>query len=934
MPRQKDQKNTVSKVTHDSQSLFTESAGGAVECLGLTFPSEDARRAHFSALLKAKLEDQEFRKTEGFPKGPDEDILRLSDPPYFTACPNPFLEDFVRCYGKPYNPAVPYARKPFAVDVSEGKTDPIYTAHSYHTKVPHKAIMRAILHYTDPGDVMLDGFAGSGMTGVAAQICGLPDPEYKKLVDEEWRAAGDEPPKWGARRAILGDLSPAATFIAANYNTPFDLTAFQNEAQRILDELRAEIGWMYETIHTDGKKMGFINYTVWSEVFACANCSGDVVFLENALDAKTDRVKDEFPCPHCGVALTKTRMGRLYDTYTDPATGNPVQRLRRVPVLINYSIGKAKHEKKPSPGDIENLRRISDLSLPQTVPTIEIPYMHMTHERARMERYGVTHVHHFYLPRPVQAMGNLWEKALAVKDARTRNMILFFAEQAIWTMSLLNRFRPTGYSQVNQYLTGVYYVASQHAEVSPWYILDGKLKRLGGSFKNQLPGSGCAITTGSAALLPIPDESVDYIFTDPPFGENIYYADLNFLVESWHQLFTDSKPEAIVDQAKKKDLLAYERLMQACLKEFCRVLKPGRWMTLVFHNSSNAVWAAIQEALAGAGFVVADVRTLDKQQGSYRQVTSTAVKQDLVISSYKPNGGLEKRFELEKGTEEGVWDFVRTHLRQLPVFVAKDGNVDPVAERQPHLLFDRMVAFHVQRSVTVPVSIGEFFSGLSNRFPPRGGMYFLPDQVAEYDQKRMKATEVRQMEIFVRNERSAIDWLRQQLQDKPQTFQEIHPLFMREIAGWEKYEKPMELRELLERNFGRYDGQGEVPSQIHAYLSTNFHDLRNLAKDTASLRAKAKDRYYVLDPSKEADVQHSRDKELVAEFGEYRNSTARKLKVFRLEAIRAGFRRSWQQNDYAAILTVAEKIPEDVLQEDAMLLMWYTNSLTRAGRQA
>ncbi len=235
-----------------------------MECLGLTFPSEDTRRAHFLGLLAEKLKDPAFRQTEGFPQASDEDILRLSDPPYFTACPNPFLEDFVRCYGKPYDPAVRYEKKPFAVDVSEGKTDPIYTAHSYHTKVPHKAIMRAILHYTEPGDLVLDGFAGSGMTGVAAQLCGAPDPDFKRLVEEEWRSAGDELPKWGARRAILGDLAPAATFIAANYNTPFDVAAFQAEAQRILDELKAEIGWMYETLHTDGKKKGFISYTVWS----------------------------------------------------------------------------------------------------------------------------------------------------------------------------------------------------------------------------------------------------------------------------------------------------------------------------------------------------------------------------------------------------------------------------------------------------------------------------------------------------------------------------------------------------------------------------------------------------------------------------------------------------------------------------------------------
>jgi hypothetical protein len=357
--------------------------------------------------------------------------------------------------------------------------------------------------------------------------------------------------------------------------------------------------------------------------------------------------------------------------------------------------------------------------------------------------------------------------------------------------------------------------------------------------------------------------------------------------------------------------------MQVSLKKYYDVLKPGRWMTMVFHNSSNAVWAAIQEALSGAGFVVADVRTLDKQQGSYRQITSTAVKQDLVISAYKPNGGLEGRFELEKGTADGVWDFVRTHLRQLPAFVAKNENVEVIAERQPHMLFDRMVAFHVQRSVTVPVSVGEFFSGLSERFPERDGMYFLSDQVADYDQKRMKASEVRQLEIFVRNEKSAIQWLRQQLQDKPQTFQDIHPQFMREIAGWEKHESPVELRDLLDQNFLLYEGQDEVPSQIHRYLSTNFHDLRNLSKASPALRAKARDRYYVPDPTKEADVQRSREKALLREFGEYRATNQRKLKVFRLEAIRTGFRLAWQQNDYNSILDVAEKIPDDVLQEDA-----------------
>jgi DNA modification methylase len=158
-------------------SLFTEKQetidNGPVECLGMTFENDEKRREYFLEKLRDKLKDPEFRKIEGFPIGEDEDILALSDPPYYTACPNPFIEDFIKQYGKSYDPAIDdYRREPFAADVSEGKNDPIYNAHSYHTKVPHKAIMRYILHYTEPGDVVFDGFCGTGMTGVAAQMCG------------------------------------------------------------------------------------------------------------------------------------------------------------------------------------------------------------------------------------------------------------------------------------------------------------------------------------------------------------------------------------------------------------------------------------------------------------------------------------------------------------------------------------------------------------------------------------------------------------------------------------------------------------------------------------------------------------------------------------------------------------------------------------------
>ncbi|HOO52549.1 MAG TPA: DNA methylase, partial [Alphaproteobacteria bacterium] len=225
----------------------------------------------------------------------------------------------------------------------------------------------------------------------------------------------------------------------------------------------------------------------------------------------------------------------------------------------------------------------------------------------------------------------------------------------------------------------------------------------------------------------------------------------------------------------------------------------------------------------------------------------------------------------------------------------------------------------------------DFQLGLSQRFSERDGMYFLPEQVAEYDRKKMVGGgRPLQKSLFISDEASAIEWLRSLLRDKPQSFQDINPLFMKEISGWSKNEIGLELSTLLEQNFLPYDGNGPVPDQIHSYLSTNWKDMRNLAKDDPALVAKAKGRWYVPDPNKAGDLEKLREKALLKEFEEYKQAK-KKLKIFRLEAVRAGFKKAWQERDYKVIISVAEKIPNNVLEEDPKLLMWYDQAVTRVG---
>ena len=918
---------------------------GPVTCLGRSFANDGERRAWFIERLREKLKDPEFRKIEGFPVGSDEDILALSDPPYYTACPNPWAADFVRAWEaeKP-NGNAPYHREPFATDVSEGKTHPVYKAHGYHTKVPHLAIVPSILHYTEPGDIILDGFSGSGQTGVAAQWCGVAPASYRAELESKWKAEGRPAPKWGARHCVLNDLSPTATFISSNYNQPFDGKAFADAASKLLRDVERELGWMYETLHSDGKTKGRIEYTVWSEVFTCPNCAGEVNFLDEALDASSKRVREEFPCPHCDAKLTKKKLDRLYVTQSDPATGKILSVLKRTPTLISYKVGKTRYEKTPDAADLALLKKIDSLPLPPEVPTVAFPFADMW-EAPRMRDKGVSHTHHLFLPRAAQVLGALWRRAKSEPDVRMRHMLLFTAEQAIWGMSILARYAPTHFSQVNQYLAGAYYIGAQIAECSPWYILDGKITRLPKAFETKYAREAGTVvaTCSTTAHLSLLDESIDYIFTDPPFGENFPYAELNFLVEAWYGVMTEARLDAIVDRSKEnravqKSVADYRRLMVACFAEYYRVLKPGRWMTIVFSNTQASVWNSLQTALQEAGFVVANVSALDKQQGSFKAVTtSVAVKQDLVISAYKPNGGFEGRFVEEAATEEGVWDFVRTHLKYLPRTKMQGMELQFIPERDPRILFDQVVAYYVRKGYLIPVATSqEFQAGLAQRFVERDGMYFLPEQAAEYDRAKLQyGVPGEQLNTtVVDDEQTAIVWLRARLKKAPQVYSDIQPAFMPMLSHLKPNERELlSLELLLNQNFLCYDGAGPVPEQIHAYLSSNWKELRNLSKDDPGLRAKARDRWYVPDPNKAGDLEKLRDKALLKEFEAYKEER-KKLKVFRLEAVRAGFKKAWADRDYATIVAVADKIPSSVLEEDPKLLMWYDQATTRIGGDA
>ena len=833
-----------------------------------------------------KEDIDKVRHIEGFPIAKDEDIIALSDAPYYTACPNPFIESFIRENGSPYDEATDdYHREPFAADVSEGKHDPMYMAHSYHTKVPFRAITKYILNYTKPGDIVLDGFSGSGMTGVAAQMCGVNDyAMQQELFNEEHST------DWGERKAIIADLSPVASFIGYNFNTPFDMQRFSAAAENILFKLHKECDWMYQTEQEHSFLEGRIEYTVWSDFYLCPSCGNELCYWDISVGPQNQIIKNP-KCPHCGADIDRDKCKRAVSFEMDEALGEIMQTTKSMPVKIFYSCGKKRYSKSPTAKDLEVIQAIKETKIPYWYPTDKLQEGYNTEQPKKS--HGIFYVHQFYTKRNLYVLAKCFDLIEQEPDQRLKKILKFWFSSIYSRSHKLNRYMPNHNRHVGP-LSGTLYIPYFQAEINIISLLEDKLNAIKNVFGMKY-GNVIITNQSTTDLRNVPTDSIDYIFTDPPFGDNLNYSELNVIWESWLKCKTNNKQEAVINGVQGKGLVEYQTLMSQCFSEYFRVLKPNRWITVEFHNSKNAVWNAIQESLQRAGFVIADVRTLDKQKGTTKQLSNTSiVQQDLVISAYKPMTSLIREIERNPGDSESVWLFIKQHLDNLPVVVVKNNKIEIISERQAFLLFDRMVAYHIMNGLSVPVDAADFYRGLDERFLKRDGMYFLPNQVNEYDTARIvNEIEPVQLTFVVSNEKSAISWLYQQL-DTPQTYAEIQPKFMQEVKTIDKFEAMPELAVLLEENFLQDE----------------------------------KGRWYIPDVTKEADVAKLREKNLLKEFEGYL-ATKGKLKLFRAEAIRVGFAKLWKEKNYKLIVETAERLPEQIIQEDDKLLMYYDISLGR-----
>jgi predicted RNA methylase len=571
------------------------------------------------------------------------------------------------------------------------RTGSLYGAFPYPTKISPESIALFIASHTKPGDTVFDGFAGSGTTGLAALLCEDPSRE---LREEAKRLRLNV--EWGARNAVLYELGALGAFVGKTLTNPPDPAKFRKAAEEILEAAQQDDGWMYSARDPQGNT-GAIRYVIWSDVLQCPSCSKEASFWDACVSRNPAKIASRFVCPSCSEEASLDETTRLTETVRDDVLGNGRKLRARRAVWLYGATGKKNWSRRVTNEDLKLLERVAKQPVPKSVPVVEIPWGDLYR---RGYHQGVTHVHHFYTRRNLIAFARLWERTEQYpKDVREALRFWLLSYNASHATIMTRVVAKAGQKDlvVTSAQSGVLYVSGLPVEKNLVSGLSRKLSTITKAFSVIRGRQGCVeVRQRSSCRVHLPDQSVDYIFTDPPFGGNIPYAEVNFINEAWLQRYTDREEEVIVSDDQEKSPIEYQSLLTDALSELRRILKRRGKATLVFHSASAEVWNALQTAYRDAGFGVECAGILDKTQGSFKQVTAAgAVRGDPVLL-------LGKKAVKARIAGTSVWD-VAEILRREAVS-ALDPN-----EQSAQRLYSRLVTHYLSNNQQVPLDADSFY---------------------------------------------------------------------------------------------------------------------------------------------------------------------------------------------------------------------------------
>lgn len=498
----------------------------------------------------------------------------------------------------------------------------MFNGFPYPTKISPEAIAECILEHTLPGDLVFDGFGGVGSTALASILT-----ETAPQGVSSARAR-----RYGPRETVVYELGVLGSFVSRVLANPPDPVRFVNAAHSILEDVKKQIGWMYECVGPDGEHSE-LRYAIWSEVVECPQCGHQSTVWNGCVTLSPPSIGSEYRCPTCGTSSPLHKTVPVLSRSKDPLINTNVTRRKRELAQVYGASGSSFWVRGTTPQDDSLVQRIAKTPISSAVPVVKVPFGDLY--RAGYHS-GITHVHQFYTRRNLVAMGQLWE-ATSRFDSQLRDALRYWLLGYNTTHStlmprLVVKKGAKGFA-ISGAQSGVLYIPRIALEQN---VLRGLERRVAlvASALGATHGHKTAIriVRGDCRKVRLKTGSVAYIFTDPPFGADIPYSEVNSINEAWLGKMTDPENEIVVSKALGKTVATYGQMMFEAFTEFARVLSPTGTLTIVFHSSDRSVWGSVQSAFIRAGFRVSKIGVLNKTQGTLKQVTTEgSVRGDLIV---------------------------------------------------------------------------------------------------------------------------------------------------------------------------------------------------------------------------------------------------------------------------------------------------------------
>ena len=405
--------------------------------------------------------------------------------------------------------------------------------------------------------------------------------------------------------------------------------------------------------------------------------------------------------------------------------------------------------------------------------------------------HGNDSVDKFFTRRNLWALARVWDEIDKSQNPNTLSKLRFdFTGVSTRLVSKL-----TGYQfgkRGNVPVAGTLYIGSFVVERNVWGAFSDRVKKLMKNANNFPKGEIFTHIGTASSMKGIPDQTIDYIFCDPPFGSNIFYADCNFIWESWLENLTDQTYEAVVHiKHKNKNVLAdYSHLMTDSFHEMYRTLKPERWASVVFHNSDDRIWQTILDAVETAGFELAEINSFDKEQLSFKGIRGAkglekVTNKDIVLNLRKPGPNITKQKNGTTTVRNGEAE--ARIAQQIADFLASD----PSPDKRTLQHFWNVVLYDMLTDGFVDVSMEKVGAILPHYFKQIDGRWYLRGEAVSGGN------------VFdLNSDTGAIAWMNAVLSANPQTVGDLIPTWQAATATLQGGDvETGRLERLLEQNF-------------------------------------------------------------------------------------------------------------------------------------